>query len=179
MVDYHQAEDACAVDHKRLCRADEWAFACEGPRSWPYPYGIERKPGACNVDRRLRTPDRRALARSWQVSVELDRLDQRTASGARPACISPFGMVDATGNVLEWVRDAQDAAAAKRRVAAAAGGHWGRNPATCRSLDVSLSAGQRSHLLGFRCCRDALDGQPARRMTPAGVRLPRRRRMIE
>ena len=35
MVDYFQAENACEIEGKRLCEAEEWTFACEGVGTWP------------------------------------------------------------------------------------------------------------------------------------------------
>ncbi len=37
MVDYLEAERACAAEDKRLCEAEEWTLACEGAETWPYP----------------------------------------------------------------------------------------------------------------------------------------------
>jgi hypothetical protein len=51
MIDWREAHRACAVENKRLCTVEEWEFACEGTEMWPYPYGVERSPEACNIDR--------------------------------------------------------------------------------------------------------------------------------
>jgi len=179
MVDYRQARAACRAEGKRLCEADEWALACEGPRTWPYPYGIERDPGACNIDRRPRHPNRRALSVPYEVSVEVERLDQRVPGGALPGCISPFGVHDMTGNVAEWVHDREAEEGDSGQPSVLAGGHWERVPATCRSREGAPPRGFRSYRAGFRCCRDALDGRKARRLAPSGSRLPRRRPLLD
>ncbi len=179
MVDYHQAKAACRAEGKRICEADEWMLACEGPRTWPYPYGLERDPGACNIDRRPRQPNRRALSVPYDVSVEIERLDQRVPGGALSSCVSSFGAQDMTGNVAEWVHDREADGTDSSSPASLAGGHWERVPATCRRRDGSHAPQFRSYRVGFRCCRDALDGRKARRLAPSGTRLPRRRALVK
>jgi hypothetical protein len=175
MVSYHEAKQACAADGKRLCEADEWMLACEGARTWPYPYGIERTAGACNVDRRPLRPDPEALASPRDVSVEIERVDQRMPSGALTGCRSSYGIRDTTGNLAEWVHDREG----DPSQTVLAGGGWGRVRATCRSLDDSRDADYRAPETGFRCCGDALDGRRARRVWPGSMRLPKRRRLLE
>jgi formylglycine-generating enzyme len=176
LIDYREAERACAIEGKRLCEAEEWIFACEGPRTWPYPTGLTRD-SACNVDRVPRQPSREALARPFDVSVEVARLDQRVPSGT--SCASPFGVFDTTGNVAEWVHDREGKKHVAPFTTALAGGHWERALATCRALDRDHGARHRDHRSGFRCCRDALDGRPARRLMAKEARLPRRRKLLE
>lgn len=175
MVDYREAERACAVEGKRLCEAEEWIYACEGPRTWPYPTGLVRDP-SCNLDRVPRQPNHEALARPFDVSVEIARLDQRVVAGA--GCASPFGVFETAGNVAEWVHDRESGTRAAPFAAALAGGHYERSVSTCRALDRDQRASYRDHRTGFRCCRDALDGRPARRLMPKEVRLLRRRRLL-
>jgi formylglycine-generating enzyme required for sulfatase activity len=177
MVSYSEAKDACQVEGKRLCEAEEWFFACEGARTWPYPTGIVRDAAACNIDRRTPRPNEEALAEPRDVSVEMGRLDQRAASGSMRGCVSPFGIYDSSGNVAEWVHNREESDGA--RATALAGGSWAREPATCRRLDASHGASFRAPTSGFRCCSDPLDGRKARRMLPAGSKLPRRRKLLE
>jgi hypothetical protein len=172
MVDYPQARRACVVEGKRLCEAEEWAFACEGKRTLPYATGLQRDANACNIDRRPREPNLRALSVPRDVSVEVERLDQRVQSGALGGCVSPFGVADTIGNVAEWVHDREGPQAG-----AIAGGHYGRAVATCRTLDSARKPTFAAHDTGFRCCADALDGQPARRLLGRDVRLPRSRKI--
>ena len=171
MVDYREARRACKLEDKRLCEAEEWIFACEGPRTLPYPTGLSRAPGICNIDRRPRTPNREALSKPHDVSVELERLDQRMPAGGLPACKSPFGVFDTSGNVAEWVHDRE----AELYGSAIAGGHYARAVATCRLLETGVHPGRERHHTGFRCCRDPLDGRRSRLLLPKGFRLPKRR----
>jgi hypothetical protein len=86
--------------------------------------------------------------------------------------VSPFGVADTIGNVAEWVEDREGPQAG-----AIAGGHYGRAVATCRGLDSARKPTFAAHDTGFRCCADALDGQPARRLLGRDVRLPRSRKI--
>jgi hypothetical protein len=178
MTSYRAAAEACAIEGKRLCESDEWVFACEGAGAWPYPHGLERNPSACNVDRPERPTNPRALEAPANVSLEIERLDQRVASGALPGCASPFGVLDMSGNVAEWVHHRHGRRGEIPSDTALAGGDWERTPATCRALDARHDAEHVGHALGFRCCRDALDKQPPRRLLPEGVRLPKRRAVV-
>jgi formylglycine-generating enzyme len=178
LVTYREAAAACAVEGKRLCEADEWILACEGPKTWPYPYGIERAPGACNVDRAPRPADRAALATPADVSLEVERLDQRVPSGSSPRCASPFGAFDMSGNAAEWVHERHGRRGVVPSDTALAGGDWERTSATCRRVDARFGPDHSGLTTGFRCCADALDHEPARRMLPEGRRLPNRRPLL-
>jgi hypothetical protein len=179
MVDYDQAGAACAAEGKRLCEHDEWSYACEGERTWPYPYGLERDPSACNIDRRMPTPDVQALSRPRDVAGEVARLDQRVASGALARCVSPFGVHDMTGNVDEWVHFRDGHERDKPYFSGLKGGHWGPIRARCRPMTTSHSRHFRFYQVGFRCCADARDGKPARKMLPRGARLPKKRKLTK
>jgi formylglycine-generating enzyme required for sulfatase activity len=177
MVDYFEAERACQVEGKRLCEAEEWTFACEGKGTWPYPYGLVRDPGACHIDRDLPEPDLRSFARPREVSVEVERLDQRVPSGSRPGCVSPFGVYDLTGNVDEWVHNRRGDRGTPPYDTGLKGGHFGPVQARCRPMTTSHNGWFRFYQAGFRCCASPSDGAPPRRTLPRKVRLPRRQTM--
>ncbi|MBI4705370.1 MAG: SUMF1/EgtB/PvdO family nonheme iron enzyme [Deltaproteobacteria bacterium] len=177
MVDYFQAERACRLEGKRLCEVEEWTFACEGREIWPYPYGLERDAAACNFDRGYRQPDLGAFARPHEVSIEVERLDQRVLSGAPARCTSPFGVHDMTGNVDEWAHDPRGSRHKPPYDTALKGGYWGPIRARCRPQTGSHNGWFRFYQVGFRCCADTLDGRPARELLPRTVRLPRRQRI--
>jgi formylglycine-generating enzyme len=179
MVEYGEAQKACAVEGKRLCEAEEWFMACEGPGIWPYPTGLGLEAGTCNVSRPLRPVDGQALAVPKEVSVEVERLDQRSASGSLARCVSPFGIYDLVGNVGEWVHVRGSAGAhGPGHDRAVLGGGWGP-PRACRSSPSAQASVARGPEIGFRCCRDPLDGKPARHMMPRGSRLPRKQRIVD
>jgi formylglycine-generating enzyme required for sulfatase activity len=178
LVDYRQAAAACAAEGKRVCEAEEWVFACEGKRTWPYPFGLERDPGACNIDRRRRSARDPTFDDPWAIAATVEPLDQRTVSGGLPRCVSPFGAFDMCGNVTEWVHFREGRRGRVPSDTALAGGHWDRVAASCRLLDLEHGASHRDYRTGFRCCADGSDGARARRLMPPEVRLPLRRRMV-
>ena len=163
MVDYNDARRACAVEKKRLCLAEEWEFACEGPQMWPYPYGSERDPARCNIDKPQATPELDALSDAGAISAEIEHLDQRVASGAMPGCVSPFGVRDMTGNVDEWVENRNGKRLEQPFRSGLKGGHWGPVRARCRPMTTSYSERFRFYQAGFRCCSDAKGGRAVSR----------------
>ncbi len=175
MVTYPEAERACRAEGKRLCMAMEWSYGCEGKYTQPYTTGLVRDAGACNIDRRPKTPNPAALRTPFDVSAELERLDQRAPSGSLSKCVSPFGVQDTTGNVAEWVNNTDGRPHWPPYRSALAGGHWARAVATCRLLDAQHDQRYRSPRAGFRCCSDALDGRPRRRLMRKDFRLRKKR----
>ncbi len=88
-VTWEQARDQCQQAGKRLCTSDEWERACRGAQGWPYVYGDQRDPQACN------TP--------WET-FEGAPIPYAPA-GSHPRCRSAEGVMDLNGNVSEWVQD--------------------------------------------------------------------------
>jgi len=155
MVDFHQANAACAREGKRLCTGREWTHACEGPDWWPYPQGHSRERERCNVDQLHRFPDPGALLAQHTTSAELTRLDQREVSGARAGCVSRYGVFDLTGNVDEWVLpDGPEHAAGENHPVGLKGGYFGRVRNQCRPTTLAHGPDFRFYQVGFRCCRD-------------------------
>ncbi len=178
MVDWNDARRACAVEGKRLCSVEEWEFACEGPQMWPYPYGIERDPTACNIDRTYTLPEMEAFGDPWKISEEVERLDKRVPSGALARCISPFGVRDMTGNVDEWVLNEKGKIDDKPYRSTLKGGYWGPIRARCRPITSTHNEWFSFYQVGFRCCRDAGDGSPVE-AAPRSAVIPRKQRMAE
>lgn len=177
MTDWNEARRACAVEGKRLCTVEEWEFACEGTEMWPYPYGTERDPLACNIDRPMALPALDAFSDPWKISEEVERLDQRAPSGASPQCISPFGVRDMTGNVDEWVENTSGTASEKPYRSTLKGGHWGPVRGRCRPISATHNEWFSFYQAGFRCCRDPQGGKTAVSAAPPAARIPRRQRM--
>jgi formylglycine-generating enzyme required for sulfatase activity len=103
MKSWYAARDACTAQGKRLCGESEWTLACEGQEHLPYPYGYARNAEACNIDKPHPDVDEKAIANPATRDAEVARLWQGEPSGAREACVSPYGVHDMTGNVDEWV----------------------------------------------------------------------------
>lgn len=156
MRDFFEATGACAAEHKRLCYESEWVAACEGPDERPFPYGYERSNTKCNFDNRWVDPD---LARVYSKdpavqAAELARLDRSVPSGARPECVSGFGVHDLTGNVDEWALADHDRPSEHAKFAALKGGAWGHVRNACRPVTTSHGPDFRYYFIGFRCCSD-------------------------
>ena len=160
VVSWTEAQSICTGGGKRLCSEAEWTFACEGEDALPYPYGFARDAQACNVDRTWRAYDPSALGSGNpdKIRAEVDRLWQGEASGARPACRSPFGVYDMTGNVDEWTKSV--AATGHRSILK--GGYWGPVRTRCRPTTRIHGETFAFYQQGFRCCTDepAATGAP-------------------
>jgi hypothetical protein len=48
VLDNATAASACSAAGKRLCTAEEWRSACQGPERTAYAYGDSYDPGVCN-----------------------------------------------------------------------------------------------------------------------------------
>ena len=154
MASWIEADQACKAEGKRLCTSSEWTFACEGEERLPYPYGVERDPTACNIDRPYRLPDMEAFSYDRKIASEVDRLDQRVASGSMSRCVSPFGVHDMTGNVDEWVVNERPDPEKNIDVSGLKGGYFGPIRARCRPMTNSHNRWFRFYQVGFRCCAD-------------------------
>ena len=159
MVSWNDAKAACAEVDKRLCRRSEWVLACEGPKWLPYPWGYERHPSPCNIDRPGIPADANVLIHGApeDADEELARLWQGDRIGSHPDCVSGFGVYDLAGNVDEWTDNAADQPGTTRPTTLN-GGYWGPVRDTCRLTTKSHGPLFRFYQAGFRCCRDPLDG---------------------
>lgn len=153
MLRFVDAQRACADVGKRLCSENEWELACEGPLAWPFPYGHRHVEGTCNSDKPYKPPSEARLAAddSRTRDAETKRLWQGEPSGARPGCTSPFGVVDMSGNVEEWVTTSRPE---WRYPSSLKGGYWSKPWAGCRGTNDSHGPQFRFYEIGFRCCRD-------------------------
>lgn len=152
LVDFVEARDLCAHEGNRLCTEAEWTFACEGEEAMPYPYGYQRDPDACVIDRPWREVNETAFSpRDGSRALrEIDRLWQGEASGSRTRCRSPFGVYDMTGNVDEWTTSVEPG----ERPSIFKGGYWGPIRARCRPSTRVHGEDFAFYQQGFRCCAD-------------------------
>lgn len=152
-VTWYEARSLCADRSERLCTEDEWTFACEGDEAVPYPTGYTRDAEACVIDRPWKLFDERLLAvrDSTLALSEIDYVWQGEPSGSRPACKSPFGIYDTTGNVDEWTRSVQR----EGYSSIFKGGYWGPVRARCRASTRAHNEDFYFYQQGFRCCADA------------------------
>ena len=156
-VNWHQAKAHCLEVGKRLCRRSEWVLACEGPKRLPYPWGFVRHPSPCNVDRSSVPFDALALERTESREEELARLWQADPIGSHPDCVSAYGVYDMSGNVDEWTDNLADNPGT-HKPSTLNGGYWGPVRDTCRLTTKSHGPRFRFYQVGFRCCRDTVDG---------------------
>lgn len=157
MASWVEAKTTCESIGKRLCSDTEWTQACEGPARQPYPYGggYERDSSACNIDRPYIWPNPERVFDPTTSAAEVARLDQREPSGARPACMSAYGVHDMVGNVDEWVVNvSQDGQPHKSGLK---GGYWGPVRTRCRPMTTAHEETFRYYQIGFRCCGAAHD----------------------
>jgi formylglycine-generating enzyme required for sulfatase activity len=99
-VEYLEAANYCAWLGKRLPTEDEWELAARGPEPRAYPWGDELPlaPPANYCDRCCRF--------DWRDPQRCDGYAGSSPVGAFPAGASPYGLLDMSGNMKQWVADA-------------------------------------------------------------------------
>ena len=142
-VTWREAETLCATQGKRLCTEQEWQKACTGSQNYIYSYGENFESGRCN------TPF--AIDGAWQRGPGL------APSGYYENCANDFGIHDMIGNAWEWTATWYSRPNLWRVVRggsyfnsvnlARADGRYGRY----------LGPEYRLDLVGFRCCRSAVN----------------------
>lgn len=172
VVSYNEASELCASEGKRLCTADEWTQACEGPDHSPYPYGFERDATACNHDKPYIIPDDFAYQNPETRAAEVTRLNQSEPSGSRPACASSYGVFDMTGNVDEWVHNEAGSVNGPEFQSALKGGYWGPVRNRCRPMTTDHNQWHHGYQIGFRCCKNPDDPSRAPADAPNAAETP-------
>ncbi len=154
-----QASLACFASGKRLCAADEWERACRGPSNYQFPYGDQRRAGACNDDVRPLHPVAEvgrllgiAGKRLWREGMNLALINQLPntllPTGARAECTNEYGVYDMVGNLHEWVDDAHGTFR---------GGYYmdtTKNGDGCSYQTTAHDFTYHDYSTGFRCCMD-------------------------
>lgn len=148
------ASESCARAKKRLCKREEWTFACRGERQTRYPYGSEYRPGVCNVFRAEHP------AQKLHDNPSLGHSDPRLGlvegkdgpllrqTGATRTCASHWGKdaaYDMVGNLDEWIDDPEGTFL---------GGFFSRS--TKEGCDSFVTVHPFTHWdysTGTRCCR--------------------------
>jgi formylglycine-generating enzyme required for sulfatase activity len=118
-----------------------------------YPYGWKFDPKTCNQAKPYRGVSESALG-SKDAAVrdrETKRLWQGEPAGAYPGCVSPFGVVDMTGNVEEWVSTSRPEWPHRSSLK---GGYWSKQGSGCRGTNERHGPMFRFYEIGFRCCKD-------------------------
>ncbi len=101
---WFDAKNAVEALGKRLCTANEWTLAAEGPNMHPIPYGYgyHRDSTICNFDNKNPGIDV-FQSRSPNDETSQKLRDLLVTSGSKPKCVSDFGVHDMVGNIDEWV----------------------------------------------------------------------------
>lgn len=148
------AELACKRAGKRLCTSQQWHDACKGARA-PYrifPYGLFEKKGVCNTQRPMHpTVLVFGQQKSDVISLNDPRLNQQEGTIARTGeftgCVTPEGIHDLHGNLLEWVKGPD------RHLLL--GGHYvdgKKHGQGCHYVTAGHSEKYADYTTGFRCC---------------------------
>ena len=153
-----QAARACRTSGKRLCRADEWEAACRGPAKTTFPYGSERKAGACNDDIRALHPvgeiaQLLSIPRDemWHGAMNSPLINQLEGgllpTGERSFCTNGYGVYDMVGNLHEWIDDPDGTFR---------GGYYmdtTKNGDGCNYSTQAHDFTYHDYSTGFRCCQ--------------------------
>jgi formylglycine-generating enzyme required for sulfatase activity len=118
------------VPRARLCTEVEWEYAGRGVDARDYPHGKPLEPDAANYDM---TYNRAAMG--------LDEV------GAHPASVSPFGLLDMSGNAFEWVLPVRAAGFVVR-----GGSFWNDRKTANLANRAAMPATVRDATLGARIC---------------------------
>lgn len=151
-----EAEAACGEAEKRLCSKEEWQTACEGPEHTLFPYGNQRKAGACVDTRRVSPLDVifRALgpARYQLAPMNDPRLNQLAGTlaptGSFAECTNAYGVYDMVGNLHEWTAEERGTFR---------GGYYldtHINGDGCNYRTIAHPPTYHDYSTGFRCCAD-------------------------
>ncbi len=148
-VHWRDADAYCRAVGKRLPREAEWEFAARGPWHYRYPWG-----GYVTTCALAATLARDGTGRRCENA-------HPARVGTHPGGVSPFGILDLTGNVEEWTADwyaestAEGAAPRAGSSHVLRGGGWLSSPSMSRTTSRDWgSAVEAGPNVGFRCARD-------------------------
>ena len=141
-LSWYQADRACRNAGYRLCTAEEWHYACAGVEGVvggrPFPYGDTDEPGACNsLNEETPSPSPRLVP-----------------SGTHDRCVSPEGVYDLSGNVVEWL-GTSDATGTLRELRGGSYGSFSRESRCFRTPPMYNPPETLVPGRGVRCCTDA------------------------
>ena len=131
-IDWNQARKYCQWADKRLPSEEEWEAAARGNSTFTWPWGNEFRPKHANTFGK----------EDGHLSV--------APVASFPAGASPYGVMDMTGNVWEWVHSKN------KDLQIVKGGGWtSYNNQSKISFRNKVEAKLKNPTFGFRCQRDA------------------------
>jgi formylglycine-generating enzyme required for sulfatase activity len=157
-ISLYQATKACAAAGKRMCTTQEWLDACQGPvrPKRTYPYGDRHQKKACNDTTPIHPVSLVFPGRNRHDSATLNdpRLNQQpdtlAKTGQYEACVTPEGVHDMVGNLLEWTKGHDRPLLM--------GGHYVDsvvNGKGCHYVTPDHKEHYHDFTTGFRCCKSA------------------------
>lgn len=145
-ISWTQAKNICESENKRLCKEEEWNFACESEDILPYPYGYDRSFDLCNNNQ------------TKLVSESGKFIDYTVNINEYPNCLSKFGVHNMVGNVDEWIEVDQythSKIPEIRMRSGIKGGWWSIGlRSRCRPITKDHDEFYHDIQMGFRCCKD-------------------------
>jgi formylglycine-generating enzyme required for sulfatase activity len=148
-VPWGAARAYCVAARKRLPREIEWEFSARGTHAINYPWGGS-SPSCAGAVTLVHNQTQRSCSDG----------ERPAKVGTHPGGASPFGVLDMSGNVEEWVSDWYAARVSDLSPRAGGshvlrGGGWMSPPSLSRTTSRSWgSVREAGPNVGFRCARD-------------------------
>lgn len=154
-LSYYDAKKEIEATGKRLCTANEWTLAAEGPSRKPLPYGDGyHRSKVCNFDNRMPKGLDVFAAKGPSDRMAVLLRGFLVPSGLMEDCVSDYGVHDMAGNIDEWVFNEHGFTTAEPYISGLKGGHIWHVRNASRSITVSHNMWFNWYETGTRACKD-------------------------